>query len=458
MERRYKLRKQQLLEDAELKTELSKGILDRLQSFVEPFANTFRRRDTQENVQQYVGGLLSDLERKNVESIAYRNDRDRRAFQYFIGISLWDFRPLERELVCRVGRDLGQDNGVIVFDPSGHRKCGRDSVGVQRQWLGRLGKVENGQVGIYMGYVTGCGHALVATRLYLPKEWANDRKRRKKCSIPKEVRFQTRHELALAMLQEYGLLLPHRWVTGDDEMGRSTAFRQQLRALSENYFLAVPSNTKIRDLEAPLRPYPGQGAPRKVPFQRVDQWVDMLSDQEWTQLDVRDGEKGPLVLEIVKRRVVARTEHRREKSTEELLVVTRYLDESRKMKYDYHLSSAPTQTPLAELARVSKAEHMVENGLKRAKSEAGLSDYETRTWPGWYHHQILSLIATWFLICEARRGKKIYACDYGSADSNTPGYPSASSLRSSTSRLGNPVGSTPKHSKRISEVLSLQET
>ena len=458
MERRFELRKQQLLEDAKLKSELSKGMLDRLETFVKPFAATLGRRDTRKNAYQYIGGLLSDLERKNVESIAYRNDRDRRAFQYFIGISPWDFYPLEKELVCRVGLDLGQDDGVIVFDPSGHRKYGQDSVGVQRQWLGRLGKVENCQVGIYMGYVTRCGHALAATRLYLPKEWANDRKRRKKCSIPKEVRFQTRHELALAMLQEYGLLLPHRWVTGDDEMGRSTAFRQQLRALSENYLLAVPSNTKIRDLEAPLPPYQGHGAPRKVPFQRVDKWIDTLSDQDWTRIDVRDGEKGPLVLEIVKRRVVARTEHSRKKSTEELLVVTRYLDESRKMKYDYHLSNAVAETPLAELARVSKAEHLVENGLKRAKSEAGLSDYETRTWPGWYHHQILSLIATWFLICEARRGKKIHPCDHGSIGSNVIGYTSSSSLRSSTSVLGNPISSTQKYSKRISTVLSLQET
>jgi SRSO17 transposase len=458
MERRFELRKQQLLEDAELKSELSKGMLDRLETFVKPFAARLGRRDTRENAHQYIGGLLSDLERKNVESIAYRNDRDRRAFQYFIGISPWDFYPLEKELVCQAGRDLGQDDGVIVFDPSGHRKYGQDSVAVQRQWLGRLGKVENCQVGIYMGYVTRCGHALAATRLYLPKEWAKDRKRRKKCSIPKEVRFQTRHELALAMLQEYGLLLPHRWITGDDEMGRSTAFRQQLRALSENYLLAVPSNTKIRDLEAPLPLYQGHGAPRKVPFQRADKWVDTLSDQDWTRINVRDGEKGPLVLEIVKRRVVARTEHSRKKSTEELLVVTRYLDESRKMKYDYHLSNAVAETPLAELARVSKAEHLVENGLKRAKSEAGLSDYETRTWPGWYHHQILSLIATWFLICEARRGKKIHTCNHGSVGSNVIGYTSSSSLRSSTSGLGNPISSTQKYSKRISTVLSLQET
>ena len=148
MDRRFELRKQQLIEDAELKSELSKGMLDRLETFVEPFAATLGRREMKENAQQYVGGLLSDLERKNVESIAYRNDRDRRAFQRFIGISPWDFRPLEKELVRQVGQDLGQDDGVIVFDPSGHKKCGHESVGVQRQWIGRLGKVENCQVGI----------------------------------------------------------------------------------------------------------------------------------------------------------------------------------------------------------------------------------------------------------------------------------------------------------------------
>ena len=86
-----------------------------------------------------------------------------------------------------------------------------------------------------MGYVTRCDHVVVATGLYLPKEWAKDRKRRKKCGIPRQVRFQTRHELALEMLQEHGPLLPHCWITGDDEMGRSTAFRQQLRVLSEQY-------------------------------------------------------------------------------------------------------------------------------------------------------------------------------------------------------------------------------
>jgi SRSO17 transposase len=457
MERRFETRKRQLLEDAALKLELSHGMLKRLETFVEPYAAMLGRREMRENTQHYIGGLLSDLERKNVESIAYRYDRDRRALQRFIGYCSWDFHRLEHELVRQVGHELGQAEGVLVFDPSGHKKCGHDSVGVQRQWIGRLGKVENCQVGIYLGYVSRLDHALVATRLYLPKEWAKDRQRRKKCSIPKTVRFQTRHELALEMLQQYGCLLPHRWISGDDEMGRSSAFRRELRSLSEYYLLAVPSNTRIRDLESSPPAYQGHGAPAKVPFQRVDQWVAKLSSKDWIRIDVRDGEKGPLVLEIVKRRVVARTEHSREKSIEELLVVTRYPDENGIVKYDYHLSNAPGTTSLQELAHVSKSEHLVEDSIKRAKSEAGLSDYETRTWPGWHHHQTLSLIATWFLIRESRRGKKIHASDNGSPGTHPPGYPSPSSLQPSPSRLGHPISTTKEYSKRTGSVLSLQK-
>ena len=121
---------------------------------------------------------------------------------------------------------------------------------MQRQWLGRLGKVDNGQVGVFMAYASHREHALVDVRLYLPKAWAKDRARRKRCGVPKAVRYRTRHELALEMLQETGPLLPHAWVTGDDEMGRSSRFRAELRRMGERYLLAVPSNTTVRDLEA----------------------------------------------------------------------------------------------------------------------------------------------------------------------------------------------------------------
>ena len=118
---------------------------------------------------------------------------------------------------------------MIVFDPSGFAKKGDTSVGVQRQWLGRLGKVDNGQVGVYMAYASTREHALVDVRLYLPKAWAVDRARRKRCGVPKSARYRTRHELALEMLRETGPLLPHAWVTGDDEMGRCSWFPSATR-------------------------------------------------------------------------------------------------------------------------------------------------------------------------------------------------------------------------------------
>ena len=122
-------------------------------------------------------------------------------------------------------------------------------------------------------------------------------------------------------------------------------------------------------------------------------------------LEVRDGEKGPIVVECVKRRVTARTDKRRV-GPEELLFVTRVKEDDGSWRHDYHLSNAPPDTPLSELARADDAEHRIEEMLQRAKSEAGLSDYEVRRWEGWHHHQTLSLIATWFLTLEARRGKK----------------------------------------------------
>jgi len=458
MERRFEARKQEILDQAQIRPQVVNGMLKRLEQFAEPFVDSLGRREAKQNARVYISGLLSDLERKNVESIAYRHDQDRRGLQRFIGEAPWPHQPLLGELAEQVGAELGEDDGVIAFDPSAHKKCGHDSVGVQRQWLGRLGKIDNGQVGIYMGYASRKEHALVDVRLYLPKEWAKDKTRRKKCGVPKEIRYRTRQELALEMLETNGGHLPHQWIAGDDEMGRSSRFRRALRALDEQYLLDVPSNTNIRDLEAPCPAYGGRGRFPQQPFQRVDAWRDSLHKDAWVRINVRDGEKGPLVVEMVKRRVLARTERSCRDATEELLVVTRSRDENGKMKYDYHLSNAHPDTPLAELARVVKAEHRIEDCLKRAKSEAGLSDYEVRTWAGWYHHQTLSLIATWFLLRETRRGEKTHAGRHGSADTHHVGRSVASGLRPPTSRLADAFCAAKKPTARVGSFSSLQAT
>jgi SRSO17 transposase len=395
-----------------------RDMLPRLKRFVQPFAALLATPEQQTHLHEYVSGLVSNLERKNVEEIAYYHDQERQALQKFIGQVPWDHRPHLLELARQVGAEIGEADGVIVFDPSAFPKKGTASVGVQRQWCGRLGKIDNCQVGVYMGYVSRIEHALVDLRLYLPKEWANKKRRRKKAGVPEEIRFQTRHEQALEMLREKGALLPHTWIAGDDEMGRSSKFRGELRVLSERYLLAVPSNTLIRDCEVEPPAYSGRGPRPKVPFKRVDRWAALLPASAWQTIEVRPGEKGPLATQLTKRRVQAK--EGRKTGPEEILVVTRERQADGSFKHDYYLSSAAGETPLQEFARVTKAAHRIEECIKRAKKEAGLADYEVRTWEGWHHHQTLSLLATWFLIKETRRGKKLDASYHSAADSQSP--------------------------------------
>jgi hypothetical protein len=216
------------------------------------------------------------------------------------------------------------------------------------------------------------------------------------------------------MRDERGPLLPHAWVSGDEEMGRCSWFRQELRSRQECYLLAVPSNTAVRDLTAPEPPYTGHGRRPRLPFRRVDCWCQAVAEEAWQTIEVRAGERGPVAVQAVWTLVQARTEGRAS-DVAETLVVFRERQGDGSWKHDYLLSNAPWDTPLAEFARVFKAQHRVEECLQRAKGEAGLADYEVRTWCGWHHHQALALVAAWFLTAEARRGKKVDAGADGGA-------------------------------------------
>jgi SRSO17 transposase len=405
MERRFQARLQELLADAEVPIRLLQGVLPRLETFLQPFLDTLTSPEQRTNATQYVQGLLSDLQGKDVESIAYLHDRERQGLQKFIGQHPWQTRPLLDQLATQVGQRLGQPDGVLVFDPSSFPKQGTESVGVARQWCGRLGKVDNCQVGIYLGYVSRIDHALVDFRLYLPREWTRDRRRLRKAGVPPEVGFATRHELALDLLDQHAGELPHAWVAGDDEMGRNSWFRQQLHARGESYLLAVPSNTLVRDLVASAPPSSGSGRKRRTPLVRAERWRATVPEASWETIEVRDGEKGPLVVQAVRTLVQARTEGQLSCAAE-TLVVFRQQQSDGTWKHDYLLSNAIVPVSLAEFARVYQAEHRIEESLKRAKSEAGLGGYQVRTWEGWHHHQTLSLLATWFLVEETRRGKK----------------------------------------------------
>jgi SRSO17 transposase len=232
MEAAYATRKQQLLEECQVAPEIFHQVMPRLETFMAPFVATFGRQEPSQHAQTYVCGRLSDVERRNVASIAYRFGQDRLPLQRFIGWAEWEEEPLRQALLGQVAQQLGHDAGVLVFDPSAFPKSGPDSVGVARQWCGRLGKVDNCQVALSLGYVSAKGHTLVDMRLSLPKEWTTDQARLQKAGVPKDRRgYRTRHQLALDMLEKNGAMLPHAWLAGDDEMGRPYWFRRRLAGL-----------------------------------------------------------------------------------------------------------------------------------------------------------------------------------------------------------------------------------
>ncbi len=292
-------RREELLSDCIVSPDVFNQMVDRLGDFVVPYQHALQTKAGQHNMHLYLQGLLSHLQRKNAEEIAILVDVERQVLQEFIGTAPWDHRPLIQVLVGQAADRLGEPDGIIAFDPSSFPKRGTHSVGVKRQWCGHRGKVDNCQVGVYMGYVSRHDHALLDFRLYLPQEWARDKRRRQACHVPPEVHYHTRQEQCLEMLEEWGEQVPHGWVTGDDELGRHTRFRHELRERGERYVLGVPCNTTIRNLEAPWPEYQGRGRRPKAPWQSVTQWRQCLDVDAWRYLTVRDGEKGPVAVEMV---------------------------------------------------------------------------------------------------------------------------------------------------------------
>jgi SRSO17 transposase len=197
-------RHEELLRDCIVSPDVFNPLMDRLRTFVVPYQQALETEAGQRNVCLYLQGLLSHLPHKNAEEIAALVHVERLVLQEFIGTAPWDHRPLVTVLVGEVVEQLGEPDGIIAFDPSSFPKRGTHSVGVKRQWCGHRGKVDNCQVGVYMGYVSRDDHALLDFRLSLPEDWTQDAQRRQDCHVPLEVRYHTRHAQCLEMLDAWG--------------------------------------------------------------------------------------------------------------------------------------------------------------------------------------------------------------------------------------------------------------
>jgi SRSO17 transposase len=385
---------QELLADATLSAAAVCHCRDHLTQFLQRYLPLFYREEQRELATVVIQGRLSGLKRKTSEPIAYLADRERKPVQHFVGAGAWDDEAVMAGLRGHVGEVLADPRGVLVLDGSGFPKKGTESCGVARQWCGRLGKVENCQVGVFLIYAAAGGCAPLDRRLYLSEDWIADLTRRKKTHVPPEITFQQSWRIGLDLLDRSGSGLPHAWVVGDDEFGRAAEFRAELRFRRERYVLDVPCNTLVRELGAS----PGLGG-RRPPFERADVWAARQPASRWKTITIRAGEQGPLKVKALKRRV--QTKDDGHVGPAETLVVIRAL--GKEPQFWYTVSNARREEPLAELVRAHSERHRVEEVLEAGKGEVGLGQYEVRSWVGWHHHMTLALLALWFLTLERQR-------------------------------------------------------
>jgi SRSO17 transposase len=362
--------------------------------FLQRYKAEVHRSEQETHLQVYVEGLVSGIERKSVEPIATAHGLYRRPLQHFVGAGKWSDGQVRGEMRNHIVEEIADPEGVVILDGSGVHKQGPESVGVARQYCGRLGKIENCQVGIYLAYSTPRGFTLLEADLYLPQDWADDFVRREKTYVPKDVQFRTNWQIADDLIERLSPDVPHAWIIGDDEYGRPSEFRDRLADRGERYLLEVPCNTLVR------RPTHWPGRCRK--WGSVRRRKNRHPTDKWKRMTIRDGEKGPIEVLAFSTRV--ETKRKDAPAREEILLVMQTLGGSQTW---YFL--APKDAPLdtRELVRVAAHRHHIEQAFEFAKGECGLADYEVRSWVGWQHHMTLSMLALWFLTLERRRlGKK----------------------------------------------------
>jgi SRSO17 transposase len=398
-------RAQELLEQTTVSPQDVSACARDLTAFLKRYLPLFFRDEQRGHADTILRGKLTGLQRKTTEPIANQAGQKRRPLQHFVGAGRWDDDAVRGELRRHVRAELADAEGVLVVDGHGVPKKGEDSCGVARQWCGRLGKVDNCQVGYFLAYVAPRGRALVDARLYLPQERANDVGHRTKTGVPKEVAFQEGWRIALDLIRSSGRELPHGWVIGDDEFGRASALREQLRSDGERYVLDVPCNTSVRDLSTRRPPSRPGGRERLPLFERADAWAARQPKKRWRKFRLPGGEKGPREVVALQQWVQTKDEDGRVGPHERLVVIR---TREKKARTWYTLSNAAKEVSLARLVTARGGQHGVEELFEEGNQEVGLNHYEVRSWVGWGHHMTLTLLALWYLQWQRLRlgGKK----------------------------------------------------
>ena len=348
----------------------------------ERLAPAFARVESRRRALAYLQGLLSPIERKNGWQLAEAaGDATPYGVQHLLGRAVWDADAVRDILRAFVLEHLADPAAILVLDETGFLKKGPQSVGVQRQYSGTAGRIENCQVGVFLAYASPHGHAFLDRALYLPKEWTDDPVRCAAAGVPAGTAFRTKPELARAMLAralDAGAVAG--WVTGDEVYGGDRRLRVWLEGRGVPHVLAVK---RSEPLWAATERGPAQVAAADL--------VAALADAAWVRLSAGDGAKGPRWYDWAWLPI----RPLRAPDTGHWLLARRSLSDPTDLAY--YVCCGPADTPVAELVRVAGRRWAIEGALEEAKGEVGLDQYEVRRWAGWHRHITLAMVAHAFL-------------------------------------------------------------
>ena len=344
---------------------------------VERVGAHFPRVDLRAHAGAYLKGLLSPVERKNSWQLAeVVGDPTPYALQNLLGRAQWDADAVRDDLRDYVREHLGDPGGVLVLDETGFLKKGEHSAGVQRQYSGTAGRIENCQIGVFLAYATPHGRVFIDRALYLPASWIEDRARCAQAGIPADVAFATKPALGLQMLKralDGGVVA---WVVADEVYGDDGKLRRWLEERRQPYVLTVASNHRVwKD-------------GRQITVEALRQ---QLPSERWQRISAGDGTKGPRWYDWAYERFA----QAQPPDWQRGILFRRSIHDPKEVAY--YAVFAPQEAPLEEIVHAAGMRWAVEESFESAKGEVGLDEYEVRHWTGWYRHITLALWAHAFL-------------------------------------------------------------
>jgi SRSO17 transposase len=345
-----------------------------LERVAERIASRFRRVEPRRRAEAYLKGLLAPVERKNGWQLAEAaGDVSPDGVQDFLARMRWDADLVRDDLRAYVVEHLGDADAVLVLDETGFMKKGTKSVGVQRQYSGTAGRIENCQIGVFLGYASRHGHALIDRALYLPERWANDPARRRAAGVAEALTFVTKPKLGRQMLERaFAADVPCAFVVGDSVYGADYALRRAIEKSGHGYVMAVTSAQRLG-------------------FKPVTDWLEDVPARAWRRLSAGEGSKGPRLYDW------AFLPYRSDAAADwqKGLLIRRKI--TKPNAFTFYLTLAPEATTLPKLVRIAGTRWTIEACFEAAKGEVGLDHYEVRSWIGWHRHITLAMLAHAYL-------------------------------------------------------------